>query len=318
MKITKRLVTVVLALMLVFALAAPAMAMSDTSASYTQVALTNAPTITGTFTIYLSIDSSNIYNNNTEDEYEIHRYKLPVTMGTAGVTKTYYVSDVLVEAMNDYPALSFTDSSGNEIISTSSYVYGVTDSDVDSTISFHPLTDINYRNGWMFRIDGKYPILNSADWISGWTSANGPCGAAINQAYLTQSGQTIEFYFADASSSALATKTVCIDSHSYDSSAKKLTLTFYQSNSWYDSATNYWNINNYSVLASSSIWVKIDNGSMRTLSTNASGQATISNITLSSGSHTITILPQYNNYINGSYTYGILKNVQLEKYTFAV
>lgn len=314
----KKIIAIVLAMMLAFALAAPSFAMSDSSASYTQVALANAPTITGTFTIYLSIDSSYISNNYTEDDYEIHRYRLPVTMGADGVTKTYYVSDVLDEAMNDYPALSFTDSSGVEITETSGYVYGVIDSDVDSTISFHPLTSINYRNGWMFRIDGKYPLLNSANWPDGWTSTDGPCGAAINQAYLTESGQTVEFYFADTSSSALATKTVCVDSHSYNASTKKLTLTFYQSNSWYNSPSNYWNINNYSALESSSVWVKIDNGYRRTLTTDSNGQVTISNVTLSSGSHTITIVPQYNTYLIGSYTYGILKNVQLVKYTFTV
>ncbi len=323
MKNTKRLLSILLAVALVFALAVPSFALSDTSASYTQEPLVDAPTIAGEFTVYLSIDSSFISNNYTDDEYVIQRYKLPVTMGAESAEETYTVVEVLVEAMDQYPALSFTNSSGVEITTSSDYVYGISDSTVDSTIVFHPMTGINDYNGWMFRIDGKYPLLNPANYPAGWTfEEDGPLGAAIDQAYLKpQTGgniQTIHLYYADTSSSTSATKTTCVDSAIYDSSAKTLTVTFYQSNSWFNNSTYYWNIYDYSPLASSSIWFNIDGGSTKFKTTDANGQVTLTNLTLPSGSHTIEIEPNYNPYIVGYMTYSFPKVLGLEQYEFTV
>lgn len=127
-----------------------------------QNALNNPPTVTGQFTVYLSVKSNSI------DGVAISRHRLPITMGTPGVTNYFFVSDVLVAAMSQYPALSFQNSSGIPITSTSSYVQKVTDSTVSSTLVFEPVTGINYYNGWMFRINDKYRAMNPADWPAGW------------------------------------------------------------------------------------------------------------------------------------------------------
>ena len=80
----KKAFAILMALVMVFAMSTTAFALADDSAKYTQAAKDNAPTVTGEFTVYLSISS-----NQVNGKY-INDYKIPVTMGAAGVTKAYF------------------------------------------------------------------------------------------------------------------------------------------------------------------------------------------------------------------------------------
>jgi len=262
-----------------------------------QNALNNPPTVTGQFTVYLSVKSNSI------DGVAISRHRLPITMGTPGVTNYFFVSDVLVAAMSQYPALSFQNSSGIPITSTSSYVQKVTDSTVSSTLVFEPVTGINYYNGWMFRINDKYRAMNPADWPAGWDEdVSGPYGAAINQAFV-QPDDFIDFYFADSANATVATRTLKASGFTYTSGInKKLDVTLSESHCYFDGPPNYkWYATTFAVVPNVTFSVKID-GTTYTDATNANGVITINGIALSSGTHTFEVLPIYNTYtVNGTY-----------------
>lgn len=268
---------ITISLIMVFTMNSSAFALGDTAGSYIQVPLASAPKVSGQFTVYLSISS-----NRVNGQY-IHRYNLPVSMGASGMNKTYYVSDVMVAAQNQYSWLTVQGLSNN-------YINGIIDSTIGTTV-FGPVTSYDYYNGWMFRINGKYPLLNQADWPSGWTSTMGPCGAAINQAYVT-AGQKIDFYHADTMNTTRATHSFKNDPVSYSNGV--LNTKLYSSYSYFDASNNYkWIIKNYSLVKSKTFQVMIDGSISKTIVCDSSGNAKVTGLSLSSGSHTIEILPQF-------------------------
>jgi len=299
MKTAKRLITMLFVLVLIFALAAPGFATAGVAtASYTQNPLDSAPTVTGTFTVYLTILS-----NKIGDDY-IARYDLPVSMGATGVTDTYFVSDVLAAAQSQYSWLTIYSTTSTVLTGDSSAVTWVVDSDVSTTKQFGPVLSYDYRNGWMFRIDDMYPLLNSADWPSGHTSSDGPLGATIEQAYVTANNR-ITLYFADTANATKATNCVKIDGYQYLSQYNILLIMVSASSSYYDAGNNnYWEISDYSYLTLSSLNVKV-NGAAKTATLYSTGVYMITNVSTISGENTIEVLPQFNSHTNNGVTYGI-------------
>ena len=170
---TKTLITLLLALTMVFACAVPVMAINasdqivnpDTGeityqASYTQLPLENAPTDDDGLTVYLTIQSDSV-----NDQY-ITRYYYPVYMSTTDYSNgVCFVGDVLRKASSYYNWLDFY-SAGPTLLpgGPTDNVYGVSDSLVNSgNTVFAPVTSIDYMNGWRFKINGKYVYLNSSD-----------------------------------------------------------------------------------------------------------------------------------------------------------
>lgn len=297
MRKMRKLFGVLLAVAMLFAVAVPAFAMSNTSASYTQVPLVSAPTESGHFTVYLSICSNSVNGNY------IHRYNLPVNMGQTGVTKTYNVSDVLVAADSQYNWLTIYSRIDTVITGASTYVYGVKDTDVSSTQVFSPVTGYDSYNGWMVRINGKYPLLNSADWPTGWTPAMGPIGASIDQAYV-QANDKIDLYFADTMNLPRATNYTVVDSAAYNATYDELTMDIYESYSYYRSSDWYWMINDFYELDTVDVTVKIGSNTY-TDTTDEDGEVTFRNVSLSPGIYTVELLPNFTSYVSGGTTYGI-------------
>ncbi|MBR4172687.1 MAG: hypothetical protein IKR48_13635, partial [Kiritimatiellae bacterium] len=140
-KYTKKLLALAMVLAMVLSLGVSAYALTDPG-YYVQNPVTSNPsqalTITGTATVYLSIVSDRIYDSN-DDYVQIERYNMPVSIGTSGVTSVYNVSDVLVAAANQYSGLSFTVANGGTFTSSSTYLYGVKDTAVSNQV-FQPAT----------------------------------------------------------------------------------------------------------------------------------------------------------------------------------
>lgn len=308
MKTTKKIITLVLALALIFALAAPSFAVFGNTACYEQNALDNVPTITGTFTVYLTFISE------TRNGSYIGRYDLPVYMGASGVTDEYYVRDVLLAAQSQYSDwLTLYGNAYTVLTGSSTALVGVKDSDVSSTTIFGPVLSYSGRNGWMFRIDNKFPLLDPADWPTDpdhpendYTEEDGPLGATIEQAYV-QPNQHITFYFAEASSSSSATTYMKITSLNYNSNTKKLTINVSGSSSYYDTEANgfYWHISPFGSFTAPYGFYIIINGSSYYLANLNSGSATLSNVSPSSGEITVEIMPLVESYSYGGVNYGI-------------
>jgi hypothetical protein len=299
MKNMRKLFGVLLAVALVFSIAGPAFAVPPSVASYTQVPLDEAPSASGVFTVYLSICSNRV---NGDDNY-IHRYDLPVSMGASGVTDTYYVTDVLVAADSQYNWLTIYSRIDTVITGDSTYVYGVKDTDVSPTV-FSPVTSYDYYNGWMVRIDDKYPLLNSANYPAGWTYAvNGPLGATIDQMYVT-GGEHISLYFADTLNLARATEYTVVDSAFYDATYDELTMDIYGSYSYYRSGDYYWIINDFYGLDTVDVTIKVD-GNTYPATTDEDGEVTFNDVILSSGTYEVELLPNFTPHTYGGIAYGI-------------
>lgn len=273
----KKILNITMILIMILTMSIDAFAIGDINASYTQVPLANSPKVSGQFTVYLSISS-----NRVNGEY-IRRFNLPVTMGTANSNRTYFVSDVMTAAQNQYVWLTVQGLNNN-------YINGIKDATIGNTV-FGPVAGYDNFNGWMFRINDKYPLLNQNDWPSGWTSTMGPCGAAINQAYVTED-QKIDFYHADTMNINRATHSFKSDSFNY--SGGTLNTKLYTSYSYFDMNNNYkWVIKKYSLVKRKSFQVRIDGNINKSITCDSSGNAKVTGLSLSSGTHTIEILPQF-------------------------
>jgi len=248
-------------MMLVFALAAPAMATAGVyTASYEQNASGSYPDFssTGSGTIYLTIMSNKVGNNY------IARYNLPISITAEDHDEdgnpdycTAYEALLAADADNtNYPELSLRWGYYNNLPTGASYALtGVKDTTVSSDYLGISLDPIELgKIGYMFRIDDEFPILNSTNWPNNWSeSTYGPCGAALEQAYITD-GQYLTVYFADAKAQSEATNYLKIDGYQYLSSYNYLMLCVTGSTSYYGPAYTYkWYINDFAPLSSSAI-----------------------------------------------------------------
>ncbi len=264
----------------------------SSSASYTMVPLASAPKESGQFTVALSIDTSLTSAGSGGGYFDIN--SLPVTLGSSSSPATvYHVTDVLVAAAQQYPSLAFLATGGAPITSGSSYMESVSITDVGgTTYNFAPDYGYSYYNGWMFRIDDMFPMLNPADYPTGWDPiTQGPVGAAINQAYV-QRGETVDLYFADAEQASTATQYARFENASYSSGT--LTAQIKTSVAYYDVSNNFWwTVLNFVPLANTQVSVRIDGGPASQYTTNSSGYISISGLSLAAGRHSLTLRPQF-------------------------
>ncbi len=282
----KKILSLVLAMMLVFALAAPAMAYTPNNSAYRQVAIASAPTIPANSTVYLSIVSNEVSGSH------IGRYDLPISISTAD---QYDVADILVLAHAQYPALTFYYDSDTVLTGASQRLYGVKDTTVSTTQIFGPNEPEYDKIGWMFRIDNQFPLLNSADWPSNYNEdTKGPIGATIEQAYV-EAGQHIFLYFAGAQTETNATHYVKISNFAHTSGSKTVTFQLFDCYCWYDTEANdfYWHIEPYDEELASSSFTATLNGTAVSLSY-YSGCFHIYNKSITANqNYTLVINPQY-------------------------
>ena len=172
----RKALTLALAFMLVFALSVPAFATDyfTTITAYYQQG--TAPQYSSTIHVNLIVESRQISGNNL--------YRTVNVALTPNGTQSFYVKDVLL-AVQGTNGLIFNDSSGNPIDANDDYVYSITDTNPDPDVTYAPTSPTAW-NGWMFRINGQFPLLDDDPL---W-------GASISTAYVTN-GDTIHFYHED-------------------------------------------------------------------------------------------------------------------------
>lgn len=283
MKTAKRILTVALALMLIFALAAPSLALSSTAGSYIQSGTT---TVNGEFVVTLSIQSDKVDSTGP-----ISRLYYTVEMGTDGITDSFTVSDVLNAAQAKYNWLTFY-SSSNTPLHVDYFVYGVQDSSVSTTEMFTPVNvSLNGSTaycGWMFRVNGMIPM-----------ASNGTTGLLMNQTYV-KDGDHIDLYYASIDADSATVSTVL---EAYAQSGNTVYFMVYGSTVT-DEGVNGWDVSNYSYYANKTIYIKYD-GTLYSATTNSYGIFGLSNV--SSGIHTVELVPDYTYGVKNNITYGVPK-----------
>jgi hypothetical protein len=290
----KRILSIALALVLVFsAFGGAALALpGDPAASYTQVPLASAPGVPGQFTVDLSIDTPAISIGGSY--FDVN--SIPVILGNASIEEpqVYYVVDVLVAAEQQYSQLEFFEYGTTPLSTRSSYMDNMSITSGGTTYNFASDYGYSYYNGWMFRVNDKFTMLNAADYPAGWDpTTDGPVGAAINQAYV-ENGVTVDLYFANADQTTTATQYERFESASYSGST--LTAQITTSVAYNDLSNNYWwTVTNFAPLASTTVSVYIDGNTANTytLTTDSSGNISITGLTLPAGTHSLTLVPQF-------------------------
>lgn len=144
------------AALMVTIMAVPAFATTDTYYSddtsyYKQNDNSYSYNLSGDVTVTLEIQSKKV---NGSSYYK----KTDVTLSNPGYTRKVTVADVLVEAMSENSELHFEDASGNDITSSSSSFFQVRIVNSDNTSTIYAPTSYTAKNGWMFRIDSRFPI----------------------------------------------------------------------------------------------------------------------------------------------------------------
>ncbi len=294
---TKKLITLLLALTMVFACAVPSFATSVRPGTYNQAASTNPPTVSGQFTVTLNIVSDTI------GSVVIKRTNLPVTLGSSSSpATTYTVADVLYAASTQYSWLSiYKNANLDPFTNTSTFVYGVKDTAQGNTVFAPDFTNLTKFRGWLYKINGQYPLLNAIDIPSDHNvSTEGPCCAKVHEAYVV-AGDVIDLYFGDSTASeSTATRTMYITDANYNASSNMLTVAVASAYSWDEEITEdilyYWHVTdndkyNYNPITSQKVYMKVDNSQSYVTITN--GTITKSGVTLSPGDHTIELVTVY-------------------------
>ena len=272
----RKLITLLLALTLIFASVVPVMAVTVDTPGYTS---TSATVINGVFHVKLNIQGYATYKNNILNG-PIQRFYLDVTMGSANGSKSYTVKDVLEAAATQYSSiLDFDINSDND---HSSYLHGIEDVATSKWYVSGAMKNIDLPNkptyycGWMFRINGQIPMLDSTN------------GALINQAYIKQN-DVIDVYYANPYNQNYSTKFTQVI---YDTTASSFRLLY--SDLYIPTGSSNWTITSFAPVESEDISIVLD-GVLLTddFSTDEDGYFTIDGIT--SGSHTIkVVVNQYN------------------------
>lgn len=290
MKTSRKLLVLVLALVMILACTVPAMALSDTSAVYTQ---TTIPTEDGEFYVTLSIQSDIVGSYGP-----ITTYYEGILMGDENaVDASYTVEDVLYNAATQISWLTYTTVNGYDE-HPGSFLYGVASSNIldlstpypYSPFAFEPvlITDGNATGycAWAYRVNGKIVKKSNGD------------GALIDEAYV-KAGDHIDIYFANTLTYSHATKSVKFEATGYDGTNDQLTLRGYSSYSYFGTNGN-WYIGSYSVISSKTFTVKVD-GVSQTVTSSSTGYFVLNNV--DSGTHIIEFCPTYNSFVKNSITY---------------
>ena len=282
-KTTKKIITLVLALALIFALCAPAFAkVPANQPSYNGVPyyIQGADSdyeMDGIFHVYLNIYSG-IYDGNGPIDTV-----LDVTMGSANaVDQKYTVSQVLTAAHSQYPAYSFDVQS--PYLNHESWMQGITYTNQGVSYTYEALP-LHYSNilfpcGWMFRINGMIPFYIPS-------GENDPIGCLITDAYVT-ADDAIDLYYDNIYTQQLATKVyTCLYLGMDDEDA---TFCLLGSECYVPYGSSNWTVSNWAKVVTgnnTTIAIKVD-GQLYNVSTSAQGIFYIPE--LSSGQHSIQVV----------------------------
>ena len=239
-----------------------------------------------------------------------------------------YVSDVLEKVNDGNIGISFVNAFGNPLPKPYQNIYGIIDSTVNSgNTTFAPvlsLNNYNLRNGWRFRVNKMFPLLDSADYPATSPDFNPqydyPVGATISQAYV-EDGDYIDLYFADTTSNAISTTMTYIPGFSCNTTTIGIYL--YGSNDYYDTITigegddeetHYpWVINSFTPITSGTYQVRIGNTTKTGFFYNgilyATGFSLSKNVT-----YKVSVLPKYIDYTVGATEYGIPSSTKISFY----
>ncbi|OQA08410.1 MAG: hypothetical protein BWY65_01502 [Firmicutes bacterium ADurb.Bin373] len=278
-----------LAVMLVFALAVPALAQNyftTTSASYVQG---TAPTYSNsTIHVNLVLESRKISGNN------LYKTVSNVALTAGSTPKSFYVRDVLLAVQSDTNNnVSFNDYDGNPIDSSKDYVYSITDKSSNPYRTYAPTSRYAW-NGWMFRINGQFPLEKSSP----------VTGASIATAYVTD-GDTIHFYHDDmdeAGDGAYYAKITSVNK-----SGNNLTVNVKASFQYDQSQSPYnWIIDDFTNYQGAQVQVRDANGNLIDSGyTDASGNVTL-NVTGKTGTCTVEVVRSFLETID--YQNGLIDN----------
>lgn len=275
---------------------------SDVAAYYTQGAESEYST-TNAVTVTLRIQSrkySSDYSSSHIDE------SFQVTIPASATSRAVTVSQVLYKAKTDNSGLYFRDYSGNNLTSTSPYCYQIR----YGGKTYAPVPDGHtyYWNGWMFMVNGKFPILSGTPATTTSDTETGTAqGRAINTTYV-KNGDVITMFYNDSNSYSAAADVLRIKSASYDSVSDKFSVYVQASRNWYvDTGLTeaVWHIMNYDMIQSAT--VKIYNSSGEEVAygtTDATGLAYLSATkTITSGNYTVktTLKHKYKSYLGSGY-----------------
>lgn len=273
-KMSKRILTLVLALVLVFALSATALAAyySNNDASYT----TSATMYFANQTIHvkLNLQSKRVGSDNIDQSFDVEltgqtSYTVQDVVNTwrhsndgAGYTLTTLAYDANWNAIE----VNFSDSD--------TYIYGIT----YNNISYKPSGS---SDGWKFRVNTQIPC-----------QPNG-YGATIATAYV-KNGDVIDFYYDNPTSASNTAKFTRIYDVSRSGSA--LSVTVQSSYDWfyYDNDLQEWvsDVQDFSAFSDATVTV-FDGTNTYTPNAAANGVYTFNNVP--AGTYTIKVAVAYDN-----------------------
>lgn len=288
----RKLITLLLALTMVFACAVPSFAtvaanqpVSGGMSKYVQGS-DSTYYVSGTFTVHL-----NIYSGQ-DSGYGTINSTYDVAMGSSdAVDELYTVEDVLDAAAASNNNLTFSISSNTY---HQSWLQGIKDSNVGYNHLFEAKSlkynSTTYYCGWKFRINGMLPY---------YTPSSGTAeGCLISNAYVTP-GDTVDLYFANVYNQTIATKVRKVVYVTPENESPYLQLL--EAECYVPSGQTDWTLTNWAPVASQNVSIKVD-GVNQTVATDNNGAFTCS---VSSGTHTFrfnTTTLQYS-YKVGTKTY---------------
>ncbi|MCR4963736.1 MAG: hypothetical protein K6B40_07650 [Firmicutes bacterium] len=320
MKLFKKILTVLLAAAMAFAIASPCFAVTPDSMyenggdSYYIQNAASSYAVSGQISVYLYIYSGT-YDVSASVTKSAIDTVIPVTLGTSTSPSTSYtVADVLLAAQQQQSVVSFDtttpDPSGVHTI----WMHAVKSTAVDPNFWFEALplyyTTGTYYCGWMFRINGNMPCYTYFDDDSNSWKIE---GYDINHAYVSN-GDVINLYYSNVLNRSFATKPRAFlydtnDSNCtsvYDSTNQNyaVTLQALQCECYTNSYLVPWTLEQWAPLANKSLDVIVD-GSQQTTSTDANGYCTVT--VGSTGTHTIK-------FVTTRKAYKVNQNLNFPKY----
>ena len=206
---------------------------------------------TNAVTVTLMVQSRRLgsYNSSYIDQ------KYTVTIPASSTPHAVTVSQILYKAMTDNTGLYFKDYMGNAISASSQYCYQVQ----NNGNTYAPVPDghtiPSYWNGWMFTINGKYPLVYGTPATTAYDTEYGTAWCtAINNGYVND-GDIITFFYNDANSYSAAADHLRIQSASYNSATQKFSVYVETCRSWYVEIPGdiIWHIKGYEPMQSATV-----------------------------------------------------------------
>ena len=236
MKNFKKLLSIVMVLVMVFAMTATAFAenVPDTDAYYHQNDSDTQYIQTSDITVYVTIESG---RKSFLSSASIMERRIPVTLEIpdGSESKIFSVTDALVTLQNgtQYATydLDFLDSNSNLLESGDSYFYKVKQNNKE----FGPSGILSF-DGWMVRVNDRFTLGDDSEAVGGL------CGKTINKMYL-RDGDEIHLYIDNTTSSTTCVPYTKLVPNFSDGT---LQVTVQESHNYFGSSSPYpWTITSY-------------------------------------------------------------------------